>query len=226
MRIDTVLFDMDGTLLDTLGDLHASVSYALERAGLPPVSRDETRLAAGYASVVLIDRLTGHAYPTDSDEFEAVWTDFVEHYREHSNQTTKPYAGIQPLLAALSARGIKMGIVSNKIHDDTDALRGLWFGEHIPVAVGFSSERPKKPAPDMVFAALQELGSSPEHAIYVGDSEPDVQIAQNSGCTSVAVTWGFRTRDTLAALGPDFMIDAPEELLGVIDSIETGAGAA
>jgi len=223
MYVDTVLFDMDGTLLNTLEDLNASVNYALRKAGLPAVSADETRLAAGYASIVLIDRLSKHAYPTDSPEFKAVWSSFVEHYSEHSNDTTKPYEGMLQLLAQLSERGIKMGVVSNKIHADTDALRQKWFADYIPLALGFSEAYPKKPAPDMVFAALEQLGSTPEHTLYVGDSDPDVQIARNSGCTSVAVTWGFRDRETLEEFGPDYLIDHPLELVDIVDGFAQAA---
>ncbi len=223
MKIDTVLFDMDGTLLDTIEDLHASVSYALERAGLPPVTQDETRLAAGYASVVLIDKLTGHRFDTGSLEFKRVWSDFMEHYGVHHSDRTKPYEGMPELLEGLKSRGVKMAVVSNKAHRDTEALRQQWFSDYIPVAVGFTDELPKKPAPDMVYAALKELESTPQRSLYVGDSEPDCQIAKNSGCTGVAVTWGFRTRETLEGQHPDYIIDFPADLLSVVDSLQVSA---
>lgn len=216
--MNTVLFDMDGTLLDTLEDLTSSVNYALGKAGLPSVTQDEARLACGYASIVLMDRLSGHAFSTESSEFKAMWTDFVEHYSLHHSDSTKPYDGVTELLAGLRQRGFKIGIVSNKVHKDTDELRELWFSEWIPVAVGFTQDVPKKPAPDMVYAALSKLGSAPQETYYVGDSEPDCQIARNAGCRSVAVTWGFRSRGTLEEQTPDYIIDSPHELLDIIDA--------
>ena len=134
--VDTILFDMDGTLLDTLDDLHASVNYALGRAGLPLVTFDETREAAGYGSIVLIELLTKHAFATGSPEFQRVFDDFNAHYKEHCNDRTQPYPGVLELLAGLGERGLKMAIVSNKVQPETEALRELWFSDFIPVAVG------------------------------------------------------------------------------------------
>ena len=222
--MNTVLFDMDGTLLDTLDDLTASVNFALGRAGLPLVTRAQTAQAAGYASVVLMDRLSGHAFSTESAEFKRMWTDFLEHYNAHHSDNTKPYAGIMELLEQLAQRGYRMGVVSNKIHRDTDELREQWFGDSIKLAIGVTDALPKKPAPDMVFAALEALGAQASEAVYVGDSEPDVQIAKNAGCTGVAVTWGFRTREVLEEQGPDYIIDAPQELLDVLDALEQERG--
>ncbi len=217
-RYDTVLFDMDGTLLYTLDDLGASVNYALARAGLPQASADEVRLAAGYGSIVLIELLTHHAYATDSPEFKQVFADFNAHYEAHRDDTTRPYDGVMELLAALKERGVKMAVVSNKIARDTEALRQKWFADHISVAVGRTDDVPPKPAPDMAFAALEALSSSADCALYVGDSEPDAQVAKASGCTGVSVTWGFRTRETLEAQQPAHIIDAPAELLSIVDA--------
>ncbi len=221
--VDTVLFDMDGTLLDTLADLSASVNYALKRAGLPLVSQDQVRAAAGYASVYLIDELTEHRFDVDSEEFKAVWQDFSDHYAAHHNDATRPYPGIMEALAGLAERGCKMAVVSNKMHADTEALRELWFADYIPVGLGYMPSRPRKPAPDMAWAALEELGSKPEHAIYVGDSDPDAQIAHASGCFGVCCTWGFRTREQLEQEHPDRIIDTPEELLAIYDQLNASA---
>jgi len=216
--VDTILFDMDGTLLDTLEDLHVSVNYALERSGLPCVTFDETREAAGYGSIVLIELLTKHAFVTGSPEFQRVFDDFNGHYKEHCNDVTHPYPGVMELLAALKERGLKMAIVSNKVQPETEALRELWFADFIPVAVGRVDGIAPKPDPAMANKALELLGSQPQDAWFVGDSQPDVRTGKNAGCTSVGCTWGFRDYATLEEERPDFIIDDPLELLDIIDA--------
>lgn len=216
--MDTVLFDMDGTLLDTLDDLHVSVNYALEQSGLPLVTFDETREAAGYGSIVLIELLTKHAFVTGSPEFQRVFDDFNAHYKVHCNDATHPYPGIMELLAGLKDRGIKMAIVSNKIQPETEALRKLWFADYIPVAVGRVEGIAPKPDPAMALKALEQLGAQPQDAWFVGDSQPDVRTGKNARCTSVACTWGFRDFATLEEEYPDFIIDSPLELLDIVDA--------
>lgn len=216
--MDTVLFDMDGTLLDTLGDLLTSSNYAIERAGLQPVTLEQVRKAAGYGLTTLLDDLTGHAFAVESPEFKRMFDEFQGHYAVHCNDTTAPYPGIMELLAGLKERGVKMAVVSNKAHEATDALRRRWFTEYMDVAVGLTPRLPKKPAPDMALYALERLGSTPAHAYYVGDSEPDAQIAHNAGCVGVSVLWGFRDRATLQAQNPAHLIERPAELLALVDA--------
>ena len=218
IQMDTVLFDMDGTLLETLEDLNASVNYALERSGLPTVSLDETRAAAGYGSIVLIEELTHHAFPTGSEQFKRVFDDFNGHYNENHDVLTHPYDGIMELLSALKERGFKMAIVSNKAQADTEELRQLYFADYIDIAVGRTDDVAPKPAPDMAFIALERLGSTPEQSYYVGDSEPDAQIAKNAGCVGVSCLWGFRTRDVLEKQHPAHLIAHPLELLDIVDA--------
>ena len=211
--IDTVLFDLDGTLLDTLFDLDASVNYALEQCDLPPVTINDTSLTAGYGSIVLIEKTTKGVYPTDSPEFKRVHDLFLEHYHEHSNDYTAVYRGIPELLDGLKEREIKMGIVSNKVQEDTEALRALWFDDLIPVAVGRREGIAIKPAPDMVLTALEELESRPENTLLLGDSEPDIQTGINAGCATVGCTWGFRDRDFLSSHGATVFAESPHHLL-------------
>lgn len=217
--MDTVLLDMDGTLLNTLEDLQTSSNYALTRAGLPAVSLEEVRIAAGLGLTVLLDDLSHHAFDTESPEFKAMFDEFQAHYSAHCNDTTAPYPGIMDMLAGLKERGFKMAVVSNKAHAATEALRQQWFADYIDVAVGLTLQLPKKPAPDMAFAALEQLGSSADAAYYVGDSEPDAQIAHNSGCTGISVLWGFRDRATLEAQNPAYLVESPAELLAVVDAV-------
>ena len=215
--VNTVLFDMDGTLLNTLQDIHTSVIYALEKNALPPVTLDETREAAGYGSIVLIEEVTKHKLETGSTQFTRVFDDFSNHYQAHCNDTTQPYPEIMELLAGLKARGVKMAVVSNKIHHETEALRKLWFADFITHAVGRTEGVPPKPDPHMAFQALDALGSSPQDALFVGDSQPDVQTGKNAGCSCVGCTWGFRSRQILESERADYIIDSPLELLGIID---------
>lgn len=209
---------MDGTLLDTLDDLHASVNYALEQSSLPLVTLDETREAAGYGSIVLIEMLTKHTFVTGSPEFQRVFDDFNAHYKAHCNDATRPYPGIMDMLAGLKERGLKMAIVSNKVQPETEALRELWFADFIPVAVGRVEGIAPKPDPAMAFKALELLDSRPKDARFVGDSQPDVRTGKNAGCTSVGCTWGFRDFATLEEEYPDFIIDSPLELLDIVDA--------
>ena len=217
--MDTVLLDMDGTLLDTLDDIQASVNYALERAGLPLVSRDETRQAAGYGSVVLMELLSKHAYTKESQEFNQLFDDYSAYYREHSDDNTRPYPGIIEMLSGLKDRGIKMAVVSNKTQPETEALPQLWFAEYIPVAVGRIEGVPPKPDPAMALKAIELLSASAKDALFMGDSQPDVRTGKNAKCASVACTWGFRDFATLEEERPDFIINNPFELLDIIDAL-------
>lgn len=217
--MNTVLFDMDGTLLDTLEDLHVSINYALKKNGLPEITRDEARLAAGYGSIVLIEMVGKGRLEKGTPEFQQVFDDFSNYYSQHCNETTKPYSGIMELLVALKERGIRMAVVSNKIQPETESLRKLWFGDYIELAVGRWEGIAPKPDPAMAKAALDELGATPQDAIFIGDSQPDVQTGKNVGCISVGCAWGFRSRDVLEQEHADYIIDSPEQLLGIIDVI-------
>lgn len=220
--VNTVLFDMDGTLLDTLEDLHVSTNWALQQSGLPPITAEEMRLAAGYGSIVLTEKAVKGAFAEGTPEFQRVHDAFIAHYHEHCDDNTKPYEGIMELLEALQQRGVKMGIVSNKIDPDVEGLRKQWFEQYIPLGIGRSDDIPKKPAPDMALMALEQLGSTVDQAVYVGDSEPDAQIARNAGCLSACALWGFRTRKELEPEQPDFLINHPLDLLNVIDEVNHG----
>lgn len=217
--MDTVLFDMDGTLLDTIDDLQASINYALGRSGLAPLAKDEARLAAGYGSVVLTEMITKHAFEPGSPQFQKVYDDFSGYYARHCNDNTKPYAGIMDLLVALKDRGMKMAVVSNKVQHETEALRKRWFSDYITVAVGRTEQIMPKPDPTMALMALQALQTTVADALFMGDSQPDVQTGKNTGCLSIGCTWGFRSREVLEAEQPDYLIDHPLELLAILDEI-------
>ena len=213
MKYDTYIFDLDGTLLDTLTDLAASVNYALRTHGMPEHSIDDVRRFVGNGVRKLMERAipNGEANP----DFEATFATFREHYMHHSLDTTQPYPGISEALAELKAKGCRLAVVSNKMMAATVELCRHFFPDTIEVAIGEHEAEGirKKPAPDTVFAALRELGVNKSGAVYVGDSDVDVQTAANSGLPCISVLWGFRDRDFLIQHGAKTFISAPSELL-------------
>jgi len=213
MTYKTYIFDLDGTLLDTLGDLAASVNYALRTHGLPEHAIDDVRRFVGNG----VRRLMERAVPDGAENplFEEAFATFRRYYMEHSLDTTRPYEGIPEALAALKARGCHLAVVSNKMMAATQALCSHFFPDTIEVAIGEHEAEGirKKPAPDTVIAALKALGVGKEDAVYVGDSDVDIQTACNSGIPCISVLWGFRDRDFLKQHGAETFISTPSELL-------------
>ena len=213
MIYNTYIFDLDGTLLDTLGDLAASVNDALRKHGMPEHSIDDVRRFVGNGVRLLMERAVpdGAANPL----FEETFASFRQHYMAHSLDTTKPYEGIPEALADLKARGCHLAVVSNKMMAATQELCRHFFPDTIEVAIGEheSAGIRKKPAPDTVFAALKALGVGQEGAVYVGDSDVDIETARNSGLPCISVLWGFRDRDFLIQHGAETFISTPSELL-------------
>lgn len=217
MRYDTVIFDLDGTLLDTLDDLAAAINYALSTCGFPQRTREEVRAFVGNGVVKLVDRAAPAG--TASTEKEKVLKTFKEYYSAHSRDLTRPYQGIPELVEALGKCGIRMAIVSNKFQTAVEELNNYYFGKRIPVASGENEAAGirKKPAPDMVFSALKRLGSEPAHALYIGDSEVDVETAAAAGMDCLLVSWGFRERALLEAFGPVFLADEPGQIIDYLN---------
>lgn len=209
----TYIFDLDGTLLDTLGDLAASVNYALRTHGLPEHSIDDVRQFVGNG----VRRLMERAVPDGADNplFEETFKTFRQHYMEHSLDTTRPYEGIPETLAALKAHDCHMAVVSNKMMAATQSLCRHFFPDTIEVAIGEDEAAGicKKPAPDTVIAALKALGVGKEKAVYVGDSDVDILTARNSGIPCISVLWGFRDCHFLKQHGAETFISTPSELL-------------
>jgi len=215
MKFDTVVFDLDGTLLDTLDDLALSVNHALSSYGLPVRSLAEVRGFLGNGIRFLMERAVGDA--VHGVMFEKVFQTFRSHYVKHCLDSTKPFPGIMRLLAVLKEAGVKMAIVSNKLHPAVRELNERFFQGYISTAVGESGTVRRKPNPDAVLAALKQLGSSFEKAVYVGDSEVDLATAQNAGLPCVLVLWGFRDASYLRSLDNVYAyLQKPEELLEVV----------
>ena len=213
MTYSTYIFDLDGTLLDTLGDLAASVNFALRTHGMPEHSIDDVRRFVGNG----VRRLMERAVPegTDNPQFEAAFATFREYYIHHSLDTTRPYEGIPETLAALRERGCRLAVVSNKMRKATEELCRYFFPDTIEVAIGEDEAAGihKKPAPDTVFEALRQLGVEKENTVYVGDSDVDIETARNAGIPCISVLWGFRDKDFLLQYGAKTFISAPFELL-------------
>lgn len=215
-KYDTVIFDLDGTLLNTLEDLADGVNFVLKSNGCPQRTLEEVRHFVGNGIRKLMER----AVPENvtGERFEKIFEEFRTYYTEHCQIKTRAYDGIIKLLAILKQKGYAMAIVSNKNHGAVTELNQIYFKDYIETAIGQKDGIRKKPAPDTVLQALKELGKEKETAVYVGDSEVDFMTAENTGMDCVLVTWGFRTVEELSAFEPKAMIDKPEALLEFLEN--------
>ena len=207
------IFDLDGTLLDTLGDLAAATNYALRQHEMPEHSIDDVRRFVGNGVRKLMERAIPNG--AHNPDFEATFATFRQYYMQHSLDTTQPYEGISETLAALKARGCRLAVVSNKMMAATQELCQHFFPDTIEVAIGENEAAGirKKPAPDTVYAALDALGVGKGNAVYVGDSDVDIQTAANAGLPCISVLWGFRDKAFLTENGAKTFISTPSELL-------------
>jgi len=212
--LKAVLFDLDGTLLNTLDDLAASTNAALAENGLPQRTTDEVRRFVGNGVAKLIERAVPEG--TNKDMIGAVLDSFVVHYRQHERDRTQPYEGITQMLDALCEHGIKCAVISNKIDPAVKALCAEYFGDRVSAAVGDRPGRPVKPAPDGVYDAMEQLGAAAESCIYVGDSDVDIYTGHNAGLRSIGVTWGFRSEELLREAGADYICHCAQELLELL----------
>lgn len=209
--IDTIVFDLDGTLLNTLEDLKDSVNFALGRQGYPMRSLDEIRSFVGNGIRLLMER----AVPEDvmgTDIFEICFKDFCDYYKIHMEDKTAPYDGINDMLSNIKKAGFKTAIVTNKVDFAAQDLCKRMFGENIDLVVGSTDDRPNKPAPDGVFYALKKMGSNLENTVFVGDADTDILTAKNVGLKSIGVLWGFRDREIIEAEGAEYIVKTVKEL--------------
>lgn len=210
-EFETYVFDLDGTLLETLKDLAASTNYALRTHNMPEHSIEDVRMFVGNGVKKLMERAIPNGI--ENPQFEDVYATFRQHYLEHNLDTTKPYEGIPELLAELKARGKKLAIVSNKFYAATQELARHFFPDTIEVAIGERENIKKKPAPDTVIEALRQLGASRETAVYIGDSDVDIMTAKNCNMPCVSVLWGFRDKEFLMEHGATFFVKKPCQIL-------------
>jgi len=215
MNIKAAIWDLDGTLLNTLDDLAASTNAALAANGLPTHTTDEVRMFVGNGIGKLIERAVPNG--RENPKFQAVYDAFVAHYGAHSRDRTKPYDGILPMLDALAAQGVKLAIVSNKIDFAVKALSRDYFGGRMQAAIGDDPSRRRKPAPDSVLEAMRQLGVTRAETVYIGDSDVDYATAKNAGVDCILVEWGFRDRAFLESLGATVFAKKPEDILDIVE---------
>lgn len=213
MTYQTYIFDLDGTLLDSLTDLELSCNYALRANGMPERTLEEVRMFVGNGVKKLMERAVpnGLANPL----FDKTYQDFRQHYMIHNLDHTHPYAGVEEMLQKLIASGKHVAVVSNKFYAATQELVAHFFGEKISVAIGERENIRKKPASDTVNEALRQLGADRETAVYIGDSDVDIMTAKNSGMPCISVLWGFRSRQFLIAHGAATFVEKPSEILDI-----------
>lgn len=220
MKFETILFDMDGTILDTLDDLTGSCNYAMRQMGYPEHTRDEVRTFINNGA----RRLVGAAMPANTTEADLDKTleIFQAHYREHLAEKTQPYPGILELLDTLNQRGIVCAVVSNKFDVAVKKLSKQYFGDRLAVSVGEHEAEGirRKPWPDTVFEALRILGKPTETALYVGDTDVDLATARNAGLPCLSVSWGFKSRSFLEDAGAVVIADCVEDFIPCMEKME------
>lgn len=210
---NTFIFDLDGTLLNTINDLADSTNFALEKNGYKKRTVEEVRSFVGEG----VRKLMVRALPKSVDDsvIDQCIKDFKEHYSKNMRNKTAPYEGIMELLKTLKDNNMKVGVVSNKFDKAVKELCKDYFGDLVDIAVGEREGIAKKPAPDSVFEALRILKSEKEYVLYIGDSDTDMETAKNAGVDSVGVTWGFRDKELLIATGAKYIVEKPLDILQI-----------
>ena len=214
MRYQAVLFDMDGTVLNTLDDLYDSVNHSLAQFSLPPVSREHVRQNLGNGAVYLVSHCVPQGTPQELQD--RVLAFYKPWYDAHCQIRTAPYEGILPLMEALRAEGIRLAIVSNKPDTAVQELARTFFSGLLEYTVGERPSVRRKPAPDTVLTAAARMAVPVESCVYIGDSEVDLRTARNAGMNCISVTWGFRDEPQLIDAGASVLVHTPEELLAVL----------
>lgn len=214
MKTELLIFDLDGTVLDTLEDLYLATNYALSRFGLEKRTKEEVRAFVGNG----IKRLVELIVPSGTDEktVDGVFSAFNEYYAVHCADNTRPYDGIADVIKKLKEQGVKTAVVSNKADYAVKALCEKYFDGLFDFAVGEREGIRRKPAPDSVNEALRVLNTEKENAVYIGDSEVDVKTAANANIKCICVLWGFRSRETLVLNGGENFAESPRDILKYI----------
>ncbi|MBE6564058.1 MAG: HAD family hydrolase [Ruminococcaceae bacterium] len=214
MKYTLAVFDLDGTILDTLDDLANSLNHALAHHGYPTRTRTEVRRFVGNGIAKLIAR--GVPEGTAEEKTKQVHETFTEHYAVHCADNTKPYDGILALLRDLRTEGLKTAVLSNKADYAVQSLCEQYFPSLFDAAAGEKEGIRRKPAPDGVNAVLEAVGIDRGQAVYIGDSEVDIETAKNAGMDCIIVDWGFRDRGFLKDSGADVIVSTPDELKALL----------
>lgn len=208
------IFDLDGTLLDTLRDLASAVNFALRKFSFPERTVDEVRSFIGNGVVKLMERSTPDGI--DDDTQQRCLDTFRKYYLQHMSDTTAPYANVTDLLLELRAKGVKIAVVSNKLHPAVEDLCESYFPGLIDKAIGVSVEEERKPSPINVIKTMELFEADEDNCIYIGDSEVDVQTAHNAKVKCIGVTWGFRGKECLMAHGCEFIADSTDQVKEIV----------
>lgn len=212
----TIIFDLDGTLLDTLADLAASANFTMEKMGYPVHTLDSYRYFVGNGVPKLLERCLPEDKRTEGNILTARKI-FAEHYNVHFVDKTRPYEGVAELLEDLKKSGVKMAVASNKSDEFTASLVKRFFGNAFDAVQGGKADVPKKPAPDIVFGIMEKLGAVPENTYFAGDSNVDMYTAKNAGITAIGCLWGFRTKEELVNGGADFLAESPMDIYKILE---------
>lgn len=213
MTYATYIFDLDGTLLNTLDDLAASVNYAMDVCSMPRRTIEEVRQFVGNG----VKRLIELSVPdgVDNPRFDEAFSTFKSHYSTHSLDNTRPYDGVVDVMRVLRDNGKRIAVVSNKFYTATRQLCHHFFGDYVEVAIGESESIRRKPAPDTVVEALRQLGVDDEGAVYIGDSDVDLATARAAHLPCISVLWGFRDKDFLLSHGATTFVSTPADILNI-----------
>lgn len=213
--IKAILFDLDGTLLNTLDDIKNSVNYMLKKHGFKERTLDEIRSFVGDGAKQMIERSIGFTEPKEQ-VLECLST-YEAHYEIHKADLTKPYDGVYDLLNQLKEKDIRLAVVSNKPMPQVIPLIEGLFPGYFEVILGETSELKRKPSPEMLFYAIEALKLSKEDVLFVGDSDVDMQTAINANVDAIAVLWGFRDETVLKKYQPKYIVNHPKEILTIIN---------
>ena len=212
--IKAVIFDLDGTLLYTLPDLTAAMSYAMRCHGFPEITPEMTESYIGNGVRKYAERSAPPG--TDAEVIDSCVAKFKEYYRDHTCVNTYPYKGITELIEKLKQKGIKLGVQSNKYHEATAYMIEHYFPNAFLSVYGECEKCPRKPDPSGTLLILDELGVRPGEALFVGDSSADIKVAKNAQCIPISVTWGYRSREALTLAGAENFVNTPEEIYNAV----------
>lgn len=217
--LTTIVFDLDGTLLNTIEDIRDSLNIALEKFGFESCTIDQAKEYLGSGVKMLVHRALRPFEHTESDEVN-VFQIYTQEYEEHKTNKTNTYFGITELLSELKSRGVKIAVLSNKYHDDVVELMNRYFGENtFDIIHGKMHGVPVKPDPTGLVDIMHELHSHAEEVLVVGDSEVDMELASNTGVKKCAVTWGYRPYEVLSTYAPDYIVNEPKEILNIVNEL-------
>ena len=215
--IKGIIFDMDGTILNTIDDIQASVNYAMRSFNLPEKTLQEVKDGVGRGAINLIEDIVPKG--TSKADILKIYEIYQSYYDEHTNDLTGPYPGILDLLKTLKEQGYKLAVVSNKYRYLVETLNHDIFKDYFDISMGEMDGIPIKPAPDMIHIALKEMNLSQNEVIFIGDSDVDMMTAINANIKSIGVTWGYRSKEVLIKHKADYIIDQPKDIIKIINEV-------